>query len=350
MPFVRVRLARIIVWASVLPALAAVFASPAGAVVVKLPNGRRVGVMVPPGHALPAGVVTAPARKPTGITRSAARSPGGPTAGEMVYNGGPVLHTARPYLIFWDPLGDITVRSEQLIGQYLTDVSAAGSAETDVFGNLRQYYDSSGYAAAGLSFSPSQALVDTQPYPQATTGCPTTGYTTCLTDAQVENELTRLIGANGLPTGTGPDAPVYLVLLPQSVNECGPLNVGCVSDNSMCAYHYSYGSGTSTTLYAVLPFAVFNNGPKGCQDDGNTAYQSPNGDPTSTPNGEPADQIIDNLSHELSETITDPLGNAWLSQYSQEVGDNCQSWGLVANPNPSTGGPINPNAYKPTIS
>ncbi|MGH2873971.1 MAG: PKD domain-containing protein, partial [Solirubrobacteraceae bacterium] len=322
-----------------LTALAAMLAAPAGAVVVQLPSGQRVGVMVPPGVPPPSGVVTTGPSQPPATTRSP--PPTYTPSDAVVINqyGGPVLHTVAPYLVFWDPADAIPASSEALLERYLTDVSTPGTAAEDVFGGLRQYYDSSGYAAAGLSFSTSgQALLDTEAYP--TSGCNIPmGYNECLTDHQVQVELNRLLAQDSLPTGTGAQAPVYVVVLPQDVDECGAGTLGC-ADSSFCSYHSSYDSGPGTTLYVMLPFAVFNFGPKGCQSDGLTTVQSPNDDQT--------DEIIDDLSHELSETITDPTGEAWYSQYGQEVGDNCEQTGAF-NPTESDDGPSNPNAYLPTL-
>jgi hypothetical protein len=82
---------------------------------------------------------------------------------------------------------------------------------------------------------------------------------------------------------------------------------------------------------------------KGCQDDGTSVYQSPAG----VYHGDPAYQIADNLSHELSETITDPLINAWYTGGNgSEVGDLCEAYAAVSN----TKKDVSANAYMPTLS
>ena len=85
----------------------------------------------------------------------------------LPYNGGPVLHSSRPYLIFWTPSGEsIAASSESLIERYFTDVAADSGKSCNVFGVLRQYYDRSGFADYRQTFDRArQVIVDTQPYP-----------------------------------------------------------------------------------------------------------------------------------------------------------------------------------------
>ena len=134
-------------------------------------------------------------------------------------------------------------------------------------------------------------------------------YTYCLTDAQVQAELERVIQANGLPSN---DSAVYFVMLPAGVDECdGPngesSSNGC-ADTDFCAYHSSVGVG-SGPLYAVQPYADVT----GC-----TSGESPN-------SNAPADDLLNVLSHEHNETITDPFGDTWITAQGDEVGDLCAS-------------------------
>jgi PKD repeat protein len=307
--------------------LAALPAS-AGAVLVQAHNGQRYGVFL---------------RADVGV--SALRSAHIPLSGRVAkadgnvdYNGGPILHSSAPYLIFWDPSSEITTQSRAVLEQYLSDTAADSGKATNVYSVLRQYTDSTGFADYKQTFSASHAIVDTQAYPAIASGCTTAaGYPRCITDAQLQAEVTRLISAHSLPTGVGPNAPVYFVITPKDTNICA---VGGCADATFCAYHSSFTDGSNHVLYASVPFIVWTlNSSKGCQVDGTAVYQ--------TPNSDEADNIADNLSHELSETITDPLGTAWYNAYNNngnEVGDNCASEGSL--------GPLNGqslNAYLPTL-
>jgi PKD repeat protein len=116
-----------------------------------------------------------------------------------------------------------------------------------------------------------------------------------------------VIANNGLPRGLGAE---YFIFTPSGVATCfDSTGLDCSAGGTnfdYCAYHSSFGSGSSTTLYAVMPYAYVS----GCNSG-----QSPNGDP--------ADSTINVTSHENIETITDPLGNAWFDSSGQEIGDKC---------------------------
>jgi PKD repeat protein len=266
--------------------------------------------------------------------------------GNMDYNGGPVVHSMAPYLIYWVPSGEtFSSTTQNLITRYFTDVAHDSGLATNVYGALRQYTDSTGFADYNQTFSSgSQAIVDTQAYP--TTGQCTTkpaGVNNCLTDTQLHNEINRLITADGLPTdGTNSsqlanNAPQYYVVLPTDVNECQS-GTTCGS-NVFCAYHGAYNDGSNIVLYAAMPTYLDSTNPKGCQFDGNAQVQKPNGDQV-------GDVFLKALSHEQAETISDPLLNAWWNSTTSgnEVGDNCNFAGAF-NPNGSS----NPNAFTPTL-
>jgi PKD repeat protein len=293
----------------------------ASAVVVQAGNGQRYGVFLRPG-------VSVSALKGAHVPTTGRV---GDTNGNVSYHGGTVLQSSKPYLIFWDPGQEFTTHSKAVLEQYLTDTAADSGKATDVFSVLSQYTGS----PYQQTFSASQAIVDTQAYPPLTSPCTTSP---CITDAQIQTELTRLIGT-GLPTGTGTNAPIYFVITPQDTNICTPTtDLGCATGfPGFCAYHSSFTDGSTTVLYSSVPFVVWTFGPKGCQDDGTLNYQSPNSDQ--------ADNIADDLSHELSETITDPLGDGWLnSDGGNEVADNCQSYGSQG---PLAGQSL--NAYEPVL-
>jgi PKD repeat protein len=328
--------------------LGAVGCATASAVVVPGPGGRRVSVAPPTGvtpASLPGSLAARHAR--TTVTSSVADN------GTLAYHGGPVLHTTDPYLVFWDPSSQIPTATQSLLRRFFTDLAGdpgAGGA----YAVGRQYYDASGYADQSHSFVPArQAITDPQgfPSPAASSSCPTTdssgqitGIATCVTDDQVTAELSRLIAAGGLPTGDGEHAPVYFVVLPPNVNECytdtssTPAATYC-ADSDFCAYHsYFDGQSGSTILYAVIPTILAAQNPKGCQWDGNSAAQEPNGGY--------GDIVLKYLSHEDNEAITDPLITSWYdSSTGQENADECNFYGSSADPSAGN----SPNAFSPTL-
>jgi PKD repeat protein len=276
------------------------------------------------------------------LTTGAQAPTAAPDEGALDYHGGPVLHSSAPYLIFWTPPGEnLSPHSETLMGRYLTDVAADSGRAPDVYGVGRQFTDSQGFADYRQTFDPaSQEVVDNQPFP-ATGGCANTAptYPTCLTDAQLQAEISRLMGADALPAGTGDGAPIYFIVTPPDVNVC--IDASTCASNVFCSYHSFFDRNGTTVLYAAIPFFI--NGaspaqnPKLCQRDGNSAVQEPNGDL--------ADIAISYMSHEDNEVVTDPLGNGWYDSASgNEDGDNCGASGPF---DPSAG--TNPNAFEPTI-
>ena len=269
----------------------------------------------------------------------------------LTYHSGPVVHSSTPYLIFWTPSGEtLPSGGAALLEQQFTDIAAGSGESSNVFGVDRQYTDSGGFADYAQRFSSSsQAIVDTRGYPPLDkTNCKGTSEPTCLTDAQVESELQRLIDADGLPAD-GPrsaselasNAPIYFVVLPPDVNVCfGAGQPNVCSDSTFCAYHSSFtDSSRDQVLYAVIPTVLTTtpSNAKSCQTDGNSAVQEPN--------GTVADVVASYMSHEDNETITDPLGTGWWDPVSgNEEGDNCNFFGSFA---PAKG--TNPDAFAPAL-
>jgi hypothetical protein len=318
-----------------------VLAPAAGAVALKTRSGHRVSVMLRAGvnrshlHGLKHLQIRVRARASAG--------------GLLLYHGGPVLHSEAPYLIYWAPSGHSIPSSNQtVLNTYMADVAADSGGTDNVYGVLTQYTDTGGAANYQQTFGSSQVIHDTQPYPARQKGGCTlgTGVTACVTDAELQAEITRLISVDHLPTGTGPNAPIYFMVTPQDVNIC--LSGGACSTNNFCAYHDFFMDGSSPVLYSSVPFTVWADNPtKGCQTDGTSVYQSPDQGAQKRFFGDHAYQIADNLSHELSETITDPLINAWFtSGFGSEVGDLCEAFAPVSNPNKD----VSANAYLPILA
>jgi hypothetical protein len=324
-----------LVW---LGALAAglVMAGPASAVVIHKADGGFAGVM-PRGGVNPGTIPDVQAPWSLRADPSAT-----PSDGNLNFHGGVVLHDTRPYLIFWDPNATITPGTHSVLEAYFTDTAGAGLANTNVYAVGRQYTDANGFADAGQTFaSGKQAVIDSQPFPTSSpAGCPTDGLSTCVTDAQLQTELTRLIAVDGLPAGNGPDAPVYLMITPSDVNVC--LDGSTCADSAFCAYHSNFTDsigGSPDVIYAAIPLLNAN---KACQGDNTGPVQAPNG---MQPDGTVPDVAVDNMSHEYNEAITDPDGDGWYSSSGNEQADNCQTWGPSNDP----GAGMNPQAYAPTL-
>jgi PKD repeat protein len=303
-------------------ALGCGLAPDASAAVVHSRTDQFIGVAPRPGAAI-AGSVSA--------THAAGLAAASFSWSNLSYQGGPVMHSSDPYVIFWAP-GTETIPSpwQSLIERYFTDVAGDSGQATNAYAVARQYTDSTGFADYRQSFDPaSQVVQDTDPYPASAGGdCATSSYTTCLTDGQLQTEISSLIAADGLPSD-GPTAggqlpggaPIYFVVLPSDVDVCFGDGSGTCASNDFCAYHSSYADGPNNVLYATIPTVALGSpqNAKGCQWDGNSAVQEPN--------ATIADVGLKYISHEDNETITDPLGTGWWNNYTgNENGDNCNDY------------------------
>jgi hypothetical protein len=292
-------------------------------------TGLALGLWpVPPGTATAAPVTSAsPAARP--LARPAAYVPlrgavhNGPfdTAfNNMDYNGGPVMPSSTDYMVLWSPGGLGAYPSGYVAGlqQYFTDLAHDGGGHKNTNSVSAQYQDLTGaFAKYRIKFG--GAIVDTDPYPASQ--CPAvTPVTNCLTDPQVQAELVKFATAHHYKTDLSHE---FFLLTPPHIEGCftgnaasNPPYGGCSAGEPAaiglyCAYHENT-SISPMLIYANDPYVVGNTG---C-DDGNH------------PNGISDGELVGGLSHELNESVTDPVPNdAWTNgagaNQGQEVGDQC---------------------------
>jgi hypothetical protein len=103
----------------------------------------------------------------------------------------------------------------------------------------------------------------------------------------------------------------------------GPgINLGGGFGTQYCAYHthgtVSVGGASRTILYAAMPRNQ--NFPSSCT----SGLASPNSDVA-------GNSEVNTLVHEIEETTTDPMGNAWFDRRGYENADKCAwTWGTTA--------------------
>jgi hypothetical protein len=262
--------------------------------------GAKAAVVLP-GHIR--GIVTANTAQGRALASRLAHRGAASSSNNLIYNGGPVMHSDANYAIFWEPSGHSTTSTfKSIVGGYFGNVAAGSGATNNNYSVATQYYDTTGNIA--YSATSGGSLVDTDAYPRlgcvpnASIGGP------CINDSQLQTELAKVIAAHHLPTGLGTE---YFMYFPSGVTTCTSIASAECSGTIYCAYHSSFGSGASTVLYANMPY----DGVSGCESG-----EAPNGDTG-------ADSELNVTSHENIETITDPLGNAWLDSSGQEIGDKC---------------------------
>jgi hypothetical protein len=221
--------------------------------------------------------------------------------GNLQFHGGPVMHTNTSYAIYWVPSGySISANYKSLLDGFLQNVAAASGSTSNVYASDTQYYDNNGSIAYSSTFGGS--YTDTAAFPA--NGCSSyNGLSKCLSDAQLQAEITKVITARGWTRGP---SSVFFLFTPRNVGSCD--SPGSCAFTTFCAYHGYYGSGQTLTMYANQPYTATNKA--ACW-------------PGQSPNGDDADGTINVVSHEHNEAITDPQLSAWWDSAGYENGDKC---------------------------
>ncbi|MBV8257627.1 MAG: hypothetical protein JO073_07385 [Actinobacteria bacterium] len=233
------------------------------------------------------------------ISRFAGSSRG---LGPLRYHGGPVQHSQTVYAIYWIPSGySIATNYDGWINWFLYSVGVDSGKTSNVYYADTQYGDTSGPGAYRVSWG--GTYTDRNPLPSS--GCTDSYTSVCVTDAQLQAELQKAIAAAGWTPGPNKE---FFVFTAKGIGSC--YSAGSCAFSNYCAYHSWFGSGSSTTIYANMPYA--DTAPPAC--DAGAQYH---------PNGNDADPEISLISHEQNETITDQFGNAWYDLIGYEDGDKC---------------------------
>ena len=197
---------------------------------------------------------------------------------QLTYRGGPLLTAVEVFTVFWGARwqgSDGTTLADQLNGFF-------------DFVLTSQLIDQLGeYSVSGQTIGHGSRI--------GTTTITEPALGTTVSDAQIQQALAELVGAETLP---GPNAnTLYFVYLPPNVTVT---QGGSSSCQAFCGYHNATGADV---FYAVMPYP----GCTGCA--GGLAL---------------LDALTSTSSHELCEAITDPVpGDGWYDDQNGEVGDIC---------------------------
>jgi hypothetical protein len=239
------------------------------------------------------------------------------SAQDLQDNSGPVMQATTVYPIFWLPAGfhfDTTASAtadstyEAVIQQFFADVSNGR------YLNIVSQYPSSCvppnipnnqscFGKINMVASP----VDTHPYPHAGT------VADPLQDADIQTEVTNFITQNNLTPSLN---TAFFVFTGANVNECQTGGMLC-TNSDFCAYHgdFAFPVTSNAVIYAFMPNV---NSLTACTETINAG-----------PNQLAADREIIAVSHELAESLTDPLVSsgplAWYGS-NGEIGDACLPW------------------------
>lgn len=236
-----------------------------------------------------------------GITNSA------PATGSLHYNGGPVMTTNKVYTIYWQPSGyQFPTGYADNVNQYFKDLQATNGKNTNTYDNATQYYQKVGskkqYVQDHTTFS--GTVLDTSALPQLDpVNCPDTPAAaknggsnppstnaSCVTDAQVQQEISAVVKRQGWPVSNNTEFFMYTA---PNIGTCIPAGVSAggtgtsaplCSFSYFCAYHSSFFDSTVTAnaqiIYSNMAYAA------------QTAGSPLTCDTGSYPNGNPSDPEI----------------------------------------------------------
>jgi phosphate-induced protein 1 len=231
---------------------------------------------------------------------------GGPSGStQILWHGGPVLEGKVPIYVIYYGTG-FPATTQTIVNAFLE-----GLGGTDQYNVNKTYCELQTTDCADES--PSTAISGALDYPLNLhhVFLDSGSQGTQISSPRVPKILQYALASatpGHLPTD---DGAVYILITAPNVNVPG----FCTS---FCAYHTLSTSIVSghTIHYAFVPEP----GSKCTVCDGNFAVYHE----ADTPNDDPgADEMVDSLVHEISETVTDPNLNAWYTSSGAENGDLC---------------------------
>ncbi len=284
-----------------------------------------------------------------------------PASGSLYYNGGPIMSQNKAYTIFWAPSGysfpDGYVNN---LNQYFKDLQATQGSNTNTYVNATQYYQQNAngtktYVQNKVSLA--GTTLDTNPLPPLDpVNCPDVPFAaagganggqsataSCVTDQQVQQEISNVIKAKGWPVDNNSEFFIYTA---PNIGTCFNATVGAgngtagtqasaplCSFSYFCAYHSAYFDSTVTTgsqiIYSNMPY------------DAQTAGNPVTCDVGDYPNGNPSDPEISATSHEQNESMTDPFGTGWWDSNSNDSAAGYENGDMCAYDFGTTTGPAN---------
>lgn len=221
----------------------------------------------------------------------------------IAYHGGPVMPSLSAVYIVWygkwnNATGSDTAAGQQIVRDSLFGLSQSGGFTDITTGALGHYTQTSG----GLSVTQMSSAVQSEYMDNYSQG-------KRLTDAGVLKVVEHAI-ANGLGAVGGVKTPhadaIYLVLTSSDVAESSGF---C---SRYCGWH------TYTTYYGAatpVKYAFIGNANR-CLSACAAQTHSPNGNAG-------VDAMVSVIAHELEESATDPLLNAWYDANGSENADKC---------------------------
>jgi hypothetical protein len=223
-----------------------------------------------------------PMHLPPTVTKRAAGIQA-PPAPRLTYRGGPLLGACEVYCLYW---GSAWSKGTQKRLSAQLDAFFTYVLSSELIDQLAEYATPQFPIAHGRFVGSS---VVSAPAPRASVG-----------DSSVRRFLEEQIAAGGAVPPPGPDQ-LYFVYLPPGT---AVVQGGARSCSAFCGYHDAIAGGASGEIfYAVMPYP----GCAGCRGGLRVL-----------------DALTSTSSHELCESITDPIpGQGWYDDVHGEIGDIC---------------------------
>jgi hypothetical protein len=235
---------------------------------------------------------------------------GGSTS-PISYHGGPVLLAATSVAaVYW-------ASSPIFVNGPAAGTSGAGSSDVSLLGFFLSHLGGSSYFNVNTSYTNGSGMrianvVNYTQYWANNTNAPS--GTQSVSDAQMISML---------QAGFNSGALTYDASTLYAIFTSGSVNLGGGFGTQYCAYH-THGTVTingvaSTVLYAAMPYNFAK--ASACT----SGFAAANG--TADPG---ADYEVNTLAHEIEETTTDEMGNAWFDRRGFENADKCAwTWGTT---------------------
>ncbi|HEX2591611.1 MAG TPA: hypothetical protein VHL34_08955 [Rhizomicrobium sp.] len=246
-----------------------------------------------------------------GLIRSTTSTRTPPPVTSLTYHaGGSVMQPlVNFYVIYWMPnkLQDGTTTGISTTYKQIQNAMVGGYGGHSLSSINTQYYQTIGGHTSYVTGNGVLAAtyIDKGAYPAS--GCTSTARpNNCITDAQLQTEIQRVMTLNGW---TGGMDKMFLVFTSTGEGSCFNASSTTCAYTAYCAYH-SYFTPPSG------PNVIYSNEPYG---DQTVCF----GDGTSPHNFLDAEAATTAASHEISEAITDPFLNAWYDTDGNENGDKC---------------------------
>src|SRR3954447_867952 len=156
-------------------------------------------------------------------------------SGQLRNHGGATMTTNTTYAIYWQPSNwsqAFPSGYSTLVNQWLGDVAADSGKTSNV------YYTATQYSGIKYASTFAGSFTDTSPLPAS--GCKDSAASVCVSDAQLQTEVSNFVNSHGLPRNS---KTLYFVFTAPGVGSC--LGSSGCAFTDYCAYHSSIGS-TST--------------------------------------------------------------------------------------------------------